>query len=186
MTTKQWAARAVLAATMAAGLSACGGGGDSAATAATPTPEVLKAGLTIKESSISQMNTGLYQMTLIIDGITDTGPTIEYIATSQYPMPYFLAVSYDKTSKKVTKAALQTQPELSFVQAGCGFSSFECNNSHITIDPINGHVSVSSLVLKELSSPGSKNLIELMANQKTGVTKPAGTLVVSGSLKLTQ
>jgi hypothetical protein len=64
MTAKQWAARAVVAATMAAGLSACGGGGDSAAPATTPTPEMLTVGLTLKNSTGDAPASGSYTVTV--------------------------------------------------------------------------------------------------------------------------
>jgi hypothetical protein len=183
MTAKQWAARAVMAAAMAAGLSACGGGGDSAAPAVAPTPEELTAGLTIKESTINRMDKNSYQMRLTAAGVKDTGSTIEYIASSPAPNRFFLGISYDKTTKQVRKVVLQTLPSSDFVQAGCGYSDFACDNSHITIDPLSSQIKVSSLVLKELTSPGT-DLASVMTDPKTAVASPAGSLTVSGVMTL--
>jgi hypothetical protein len=161
MTAKQWAARAVMAVSMATGLSACGGGGDSststAAATATATPEILTAGLTVKESTFPSIQVDKYNMEIAPNdgGLNDNG-IITAFATNFHkdPIGKFLVLiaSMDPVTNTVIKAVIIQSYDSSDLNAakilGCGFGEFKCTN--ITVNPKTLEVDVKSTTLKAL------------------------------------
>jgi hypothetical protein len=190
MTAKQWAARAVVAATMAAGLSACGGGGDSAATSTTPTvtPELLTPGLTIKASSDGAFakDTQYSAMTVAgILGVNDNAAT-EATVYADDGNNLELSATYLKATGQILKLVVIDTPTpnmLNWHAVGCGFGSLTCDNSRISINLTTKEIRITSLPLKTLTftATSSPNVI-LDAN--TQLNANPGTVAVSGILTL--
>jgi len=189
MTAKQWAARAVVAATMAAGLSACGGGGDSAAPAVAPAPEVLTAGLTIKESTDSSFQPFTFADLKFIDFGTDYDTPTDYGRYAQNNEAgganhIELMVWYSKTTGLVSRATLVTDPlKAPFHAIGCGFDGYSCDNSRISVNTNSKEIRVSSLPLKSLTFTTTSGDF-VISDSSTHLATNPGTVVVSGSVVL--
>jgi hypothetical protein len=193
MTAKQWAARAVMAAAMAAGLSACGGGGDGAAPAVAPTPEELTAGLTIKSSTDAAFEVSAYGNMKIQDTGTDydtpsNSPT-EYGRFAQNNEPNTpnhieLMVRFSKATNQVTYVTLVKYPKGSPMSAvGCGFSNYSCDNKAISVNPTTKEIRITSLSLKSLAfTTTSSDLI--IFDDGTKISNLPGTVVASGVMAL--
>jgi len=176
MTAKQWAALAVLAATMAAGLSACGGGGDSAAPAA-PTPEVLTAGLTIKESVGDAPNKGSYNVKILDvlpnaiqnandDAVPYPGATTYFFNDKQTALfggTISIAVDGSVIQALLYGRTLQDKP------VACGIPSINQPCVGFKVDPVAKTFTATSVILKAVSNDWT-----------TLDTTPAGQVTVSG------
>jgi hypothetical protein len=189
MTVKQWAARAVVAATMAAGLSACGGGGDSAAPAATP--EILTTGLTVKESTFPSIQADKYNMAILPSGggVDDNGIITAAAANFQKDSPpklLFLLASLDPSTNTVTKAAVIQNYNSTDLNEwkilGCGFGDFKCTN--ITVNPKTLEVDVKSTTLKALDFNRTPTTVTyaFYAAKDTVVAPGNQYIVVSGMM----
>jgi hypothetical protein len=189
MTAKQWAARAVVAATMAAGLSACGGGGDSAAPAVVPAPEELKAGLTIKESTDSDFQPAVYADMKIINTDTVFDTTEEFGRFAQNNQPgsvnhIQLLVRFSKTTGQVSKLTLTKDTFGTPLRAmGCGFDGFSCDNSRIAVNLGANEIRVTSLGLKSLTFSATDSAL-IISNTDTHLTANPGTATISGAITL--
>jgi hypothetical protein len=189
MTAKQWAARAVMAAAMAAGLSACGGGGDSAAPAEVPAPEILKAGLTIKESTDSDFQSVVYTDMKIINTDTVFDTTEEYGRFAQNNLPgstnnIQLLVRFSKTTGQVSRVTLAKDTFGTPLRAmGCGFDGFLCDNSRIAINLAANEIRVTSLSLKSLTFEVADTGL-IISDTKTHLKPNPGTATISGIVTL--
>jgi hypothetical protein len=177
MTAKQWAARAVVAATLAAGLSACGGGGDSAAPAVTPTPEVLTAGLTIKESVGDAPNKGSYNVKILDvlpnaiqnandDAVPYPGATTYFFNDKQTALfggTISIAVDGSVIQALLYGRTLQDKP------VACGIPSINHPCVGFKVDPVAKTFTATSVILKAVSNDWT-----------TLDTTPAGQVTVSG------
>jgi hypothetical protein len=161
MTAKQWAARAVMAATMAAGLSACGGGGDGAAPAVAPTPELLTAGLTLRNSSGDSPAIGTYTVN-IDDMVSDRvlnangGGTAAVgvttlVFTDNKLNPTFGGTISFATDGTVTRALLHNR-SLQDNPVACGLDGISNPCSGFKVDLVNKSFSATSVVLKAVNS----------------------------------
>jgi hypothetical protein len=188
MTAKQWTARAVMAAAMAAGLSACGGGGDSAAPAPTAAPEVLTAGLTIKNSSDAAFTPTAYPNMKVIDVGTNYDTATEYGRYAEYvesaTNSIELLVKFSKTTGQVSRVTLVKAPfGQTWHAMGCGFDGFTCDNSSITINPTTNEIRVSSLNLKSLTFTSTDSIL-IMTDPNTQLAATPGTSTISGAVSL--
>jgi hypothetical protein len=190
MTAKQWAARAVMAAAMATGLGACGGGGDSAAPAVAPTPEELTAGLTVKESSDSAFSTFEYKTlkALATDGAFDTSTESTIFAQNNEAgnIDHIeLTATYLKSTGQILKVVLLKNPALQTWHAvGCGFDSFACDNSKIKQSASTKELRVSSLQLKSLSFSPTIPSASIISDAGTHLSSTPGLALVSGVVSL--
>jgi hypothetical protein len=188
MTTKQWAVRAVLAATMAAGLSACGGGGDGAAPAVAPTPEVLTAGLAVKESTDAVFRPATYPDMAVRDLETFLDTDTEYARYAERTSTdgigqLGLLVKLLKTTGQVSRVTLlNDQTPGSWHALGCGFDGFACDNSKITVDPATNVIRVTSMPLKTLTFSQSAPSYDIISDPDTHLAANPGTAIVSGVL----
>jgi hypothetical protein len=177
MTAKQWAARAVMAAAMAAGLSACGGGGDSAAPAVAPTPEVLTVGLTIKESSGDSPSKGSYAVK-ILDTLPDAiqnasggnaptqGATTYFFNDGQAPL--FGGTISIAADGSIIQAVLYGR-KLQDKPVACGIPSINHPCVGFKVDTVAKSFTATSVILKAVS------------DDWTALdTTPAGQVIVSG------
>jgi hypothetical protein len=193
MTAKQWAARAVMAAVMAAamaaGLSACGGGGDGAAPAVVPAPEVLKAGLTIKESTDAAFQPFAFNDLKVIDFGTDYDTETDYGRYAQNNEPgganhIELMVWYSKTTGQVSRATLVTDPlKRPFHAVGCGFDGYSCDNSRIAVSAGTKEIRVTSLALKSLTFTATAGDF-VISDPGTHLAASPNTATVSGVIAL--
>ena len=188
MTTKQWAARAVLAATMAAGLSACGGGGDSAVPAA-EAPEVLAAGMVIKASTDKEFQPLAYADMKVIDVETDFDTETEYGRFAQNNEPgskdhIELLVRFSKATGQISRATLVKYffPD-PFHVMGCGFDGFACDNSRITFNSSTNEIRITSLDFKSLTTT-SRNGARIISDPSTHLAAAPGLATVSGIITL--
>lgn len=186
MTAKQWAARAVLAATMAAGLSACGGGGDGAAPVAAP--ETLKVGLTIKESTDAAFPVSNYEsMRIEPEGNVETSTQVKIYAENSIPGSpdhVELTALFDKNTQLVTRVVfLKVVQNNSFLAVGCGFDSHPCDNSKVTLNPATSEVRVTSLPLKTLAFSSTRSA-QVISDGNTRLSPSPNTVVVSGIVNL--
>jgi len=177
MTAKQWTARAVLAATMAAGLSACGGGGDSAAPAPTVAPEALTAGLTIKESVGDAPSKGSYSVKIL-----DVLPNAIQNANDD-AVPYQGATTYFFNDQQTALfgGTISIAADGSVIQAllygrtlqdkpvACGIPSINHPCVGFKVDPATKSFTATSVVLKAVS-----------ADWTALDTAPSGQVTVSG------
>jgi hypothetical protein len=172
MTAKQWAARAVVAATMATGLSACGGGGggDSAAPAVTPTPEVLTAGLTVKESTGNAPAKGTYVVKIIDElpnalvnaqGSNTTYPgalTYTFEEIAQKPV-IGGTVSINKNDGSIIQALIYGYGNgislSSTTPVACGLPAPSNPCSGLNVDLNTKTITITSVVLKAVTSDWS-------------------------------
>jgi hypothetical protein len=167
MTAKQWAARAVMAAAMAAGLSACGGGGDSAAS---PTPETLTAGLTIKESTGNAPAKGTYAVKIIDElpnalvnaqGSNTTYPgalTYTFEENTQNPV-IGGTVSINKTDGSIIQALIYGYGDgisvSSTTPVACGLPAPSNPCTGLKVDLNTKTITITSVVLKAVTSDWS-------------------------------
>jgi hypothetical protein len=163
MTAKQWAARAVMAAAMAAGLSACGGGGDSAAPAVAPTPEVLTAGLTLRDASGATPKEGTYSVTVVAtlnNEVDDAqtrkqpAPGITTFVFFNDPLGTFGGSVSAKDDGTVVRAIIygknrQLQP------SACGIDGIKNPCVGFKVDPVAKTFSATSVVLKAVNEDWS-------------------------------
>ena len=182
MNAKRWAAHAALMATLVAGLTACGGGGDSAPVAEAKVPEEqLSPGLDIMESTGGDLPTVGQYMLKVVTPPTQTG--INKItfqandeATAASATDVLEAyVIYDSNTKTVDKAVIVRIKNNQFSAAGCGITTdFVC--SGIVINPSTPEIRASSVVLKELT-------FDPFAQSSEIISDPATTYAGTGSLK---
>jgi hypothetical protein len=190
MTAKQWAARAVMAAAMAAGLSACGGGGDSAAPIVAPTPEELKAGLTIKASTDNNFQPLAYTDMAIRDVGTDADTATEYGKFAQNNQlgaanHMELLVRFSKTTGQVSRVTLLKDPfGAPWHAMGCGFDGFQCDNSRITVNQSANEIRVSSMTLQTLTFSPSAPGDVIISDPDTHLAANPGTATISGIVTL--
>jgi hypothetical protein len=163
MTAKQWAARAVLAAAMAAGLSACGGGGGDSA--ATPQPETLTAGLTIKESIGNAPPKATYMVKIIDElpnalanaqGSNTTYPdalTYTFEENAQSPV-IGGTVSINKNDGSIIQALLYGNG-LGVTPVACGLPVPSNPCSGLKVDLNTKTITITSVVLKAVTSDWS-------------------------------
>jgi hypothetical protein len=162
MTAKQWAARAVMAAAMAAGLSACGGGGDSAAPAVAPTPEELTAGLTLRNSSGDSPANGSY--TVQVDGtVTDriltsdgggaplSGVTTFIFSDNNVSPKFGGTITFTTADGTVTRALLY-KTNLQDKPVACGFDGINHPCTGFKVDVANKKFTATSVILKTVNS----------------------------------
>lgn len=185
MNAKRWAAHAALMATMVAGLTACGGGGDGAATETKAPEEQLTAGLTIKESTGGVFPAvGTYALKVVTPATSAGVNKLTFLASNETsaPLDYLEArVVYDSNTNTVDKAVIvRIQNGSTFTSAvGCGITpAFAC--SGIVINPNTSEIRASSVVLKELDFT-STNSAQIISDPGTTYAG-TGSLKASGSL----
>ncbi|MEY2838958.1 MAG: hypothetical protein RJB60_1257 [Pseudomonadota bacterium] len=164
MTAKQWAARAVMAAAMAAGLSACGGGGGGDS-AAPPPPETLTAGLTIKESTGNAPAKGTY-VVKIIDELPNAlanaqGSNTTYLDALTYTFEENTqrpgiggTISINKNDGSIIQALVYGFG-LGVTPVACGLAAPSNPCSGLKVDLNTKTITITSVVLKAVTSDWS-------------------------------
>ena len=178
MTTKQWAARAVLAATMAAGLSACGGGGDSAMPAAAPAQEVLAPGLTLRESTGAAPADGAYSVKVVV-GLVDATDAVFPPDKKTPGFTTFVFINLPKESLggsitatkdgSITRALLYGK-NTSANPVACGIEGLSNPCKGFKVNLITGTFTATSVVLKAVNQAWS------------GPADTPGQVTISGSV----
>jgi hypothetical protein len=178
MTAKQLAARAVMAAVMAAGLSACGGGGDGAAPApAASTPEILTAGLTLRDAIGESPANGKYTVNIftILTNSYENSPsgftTIQGVNTyafsnDQNARNFGGSISVDGNGTVVR--AMLYGSNLQDKPMACGISGINNPCTGFKVDLVNKSFSATSVVLKAVNPTWS------------GLSSTPGQVTVSG------
>lgn len=161
MNAKRWAAHAALMATLVAGLTACGGGGDSAPEAKAQ-EEQLTAGLTLREGTGPVTANGTYIVELL-DVTTDFMPlspsgdnendktgftTAEFRDSALTPRLYG-SVTFKTATGEVEQVILGT-PGTPNTEVGCG-TRYATPCTGLTVNPATGGFTAKSVVLKALN-----------------------------------
>lgn len=189
MNAKRWAAHAALMATLVAGLTACGGGGDGAATETKAPEEQLTAGLTIRENTASLPENITFAIKALTTPVDTLSPTQSvYVASNvddaaQDNKELELYVIYDSASNSVVKAVILRYPPAGapWVGFGCGVSgALSCSN--IVINPVTKEIRASSVVFKELVFSDSLGSEDIITAVDTVYAANGASLKASGSL----
>jgi hypothetical protein len=160
MNAKRWAAHAAVMATLMAGLTACGGGGDGAATETKAPEEVLTAGLTLREGSGPVAANGTYSVKL--DAVTTdfmpltpasndtnkTGYTTAEFSENATTPRLFGSVTFKTTTGEVEQVILVANTPNTDV--GCG-TRYATPCTGLTVNPATGGFTAKSVVLKALN-----------------------------------